>query len=373
MKRVSICPYWDFWRGNRMFDNPEACTCHGGFVRWRERAAAEGYVLATDDVIPPEQADLVWLMDLPARRSQFEALLARLRPGTKVVLQTMESPLYARATFDPRNYTRFDLVLSYAPAPEGCARQRSMRIPNDLMSREGDLPFAQRRCAIMVNANKIKGWWEIRRPGRGLAGLPGMAAIFSGWRRPWRTWLRPADGELYGWRRQLARAADRRATPLLDVYGWGWRGERLSWCRLLSHQPFQCAVDAPDADDPKWKKYDTKYELMGRYRFAIAVENFRGRLGYISEKPIDALRAGVVPVYMGEETICDTLPAGAFVDARKFSTPEALLDYLAECPEREWSRMRQAGREWLESAAARPFGSEAYAEAATGVLRELLG
>ena len=40
----------------------------------------------------------------------------------------------------------------------------------------------------------------------------------------------------------------------------------------------------------------------------MAYENFRGRRGYISEKIFDALQAGSVPVYLGEERIAEFVP-----------------------------------------------------------------
>ena len=70
----------------------------------------------------------------------------------------------------------------------------------------------------------------------------------------------------------------------------------------------------------------------------MAYENFRGRRGYISEKIFDALHAGSVPVYLGEERIAEFVPQQAFVDARNFRTRRELLAYLQSCSEPEWTR-----------------------------------
>jgi hypothetical protein len=104
----------------------------------------------------------------------------------------------------------------------------------------------------------------------------------------------------------------------------------------------------------------------------MAYENFRGRRGYISEKIFDALQAGSVPVYLGEERIAEFVPREAFVDARNFRTRRELLAYLQSCPEPEWGEMRQAGQKFLHSAAFRSFTDEAFAERMTDVSRNIL-
>jgi hypothetical protein len=45
---------------------------------------------------------------------------------------------------------------------------------------------------------------------------------------------------------------------------------------------------------------------------------------------------------------------------------------VQSCPEQEWSEMRQAGQEFLRSAAFRSFTDDAFAECMTDVLRESL-
>jgi len=147
----------------------------------------------------------------------------------------------------------------------------------------------------------------------------------------------------------------------LDVFGAGWNGEQISWCPLYPNRPYRC-----------WRRKVeiSKHELSAEYRFVMAYENLRGRRGYISEKIFDALQAGSVPVYLGEERIAEFVPQEAFVDARDFRTHRELLAYLQLCPESEWREMRQAGQDFLRSTEFRPFTDEAFAERMTEVLRK---
>ena len=104
----------------------------------------------------------------------------------------------------------------------------------------------------------------------------------------------------------------------------------------------------------------------------MAYENFRGRRGYICEKIFDALQAGSVPVYLGDERIVEIVPKEAFVDARDFRKSRELLAYLQSCPETKWQAMRQAGQQFLGSAAFQSFADEAFAKRMNDVLRKFL-
>ena len=114
-----------------------------------------------------------------------------------------------------------------------------------------------------------------------------------------------------------------------------------------------------------------KDDLCAEYRFALAFENFRGKRGYISEKIFDAFCAGTVPVYLGEERIAECVPPESFVDARNFSDNFELLQYVKSCQEPEWTRIREAGQNFLRSESARHFIDEVFAEQMMGALKQI--
>lgn len=231
--------------------------------------------------------------------------------------------------------------------------------------------FDARRVAVMINTNFVKGWLEKPQGWMGRAGLPGVGRAFTGWAQPWAASIRPAHGELYSWRRRLARAAESFDPPVLDVYGRGWDGETLSWWTAYARGPFARATQAPTGHREALQARQGKIQVMSAYRFGIGVENYRGCKGYISEKIIDPIRAGAVPVYLGEASITQTVPAAAFVDARQFASQRALLAYLRDCPRAQWEGMRAAGREWLASPAAEAFSGARFARTALDVLHGL--
>lgn len=372
--RVAVFPPWPGHLGNRILTPGDHSTVCDAFSQWRAKAAAEGYKIDTRDLCPPAQADILWFVDLPTRRADFETAVAAARPGTKLVLHLLESPVYAALAHLPANQVWFDRILTYDPKVAASSnRHRLCRIPYSGKSVGRGPPFAERRIAVMVNTNQAHGWTEIRGKGHGRTARPGIGRFLTGWQLPWYRWFNPCPGNLCPWRRRLARAADRMPQPVLDVYGKNWRGERIHWWRYPRPRPYYCAMAAPGADSfpDQSQGHSRKLELIRRYRFTITAENQVGDCGYISEKLFDALLADTVPVYLGDKYITNLIPAAAFVDAREFRSPHQLLTHLAHMSESEWTRRRAAGQAWLESPAARSFSAEAFANTATQVLREL--
>lgn len=74
----------------------------------------------------------------------------------------------------------------------------------------------------------------------------------------------------------------------------------------------------------------TKLETISRYKFCIAFENTIEN-DYVTEKFFQPLLSGTVPIYMGAPNIDEFSPGDhCYIDARKFSSPQALAVYLTE-------------------------------------------
>jgi hypothetical protein len=365
MKRVLIRPTFHDWCGNRLFTQGTSWQgrYRGAFSAWKEKAMALGIQIDTWDQAPLENADLLWLLDLPPSRREFEQIHCQLRPGTPMVLQVFESPAVAPFGLIDANRKQVSAVVTYElpDASPAISRHFHYHLPVPVLWPVKNPPFAQRKGLLMCYSNRVSGFWAIRQAG--LAGLPFFGRMLAGWECPLSLVRELSYGDLYVERRAIAREAERDTSGFLDVFGAGWNGEQVSWCPLYPNRPYRCWRGNVEI---------SKHELSAEYRFVVAYENFRGRRGYISEKIFDALQAGSVPVYLGEERIAEFVPREAFVDARNFPTLRELLAYLQSCPEPEWGEMRQAGQEFLHSAAFRSFTDEAFAERMTDVLKAIL-
>lgn len=85
-----------------------------------------------------------------------------------------------------------------------------------------------------------------------------------------------------------------------------------------------------------WPYRKEKLALLRNYPFALAFEN-SNCYDSVTEKIYDVLLAGAVPVYLGAPNVEEWAPAGSYIDARLFSGPEELAEYLtvlASDPER---------------------------------------
>lgn len=369
MKRICVVPHWSSLRGNQIFALDQTYANNLAYSVWRRLAADQGFALDTDDVCPPQDADGIWLIDLPRKRSDFDQLLRTKKRETKVVLQVCESPLIVPQSHEKRNQVQCDFVMTYEKPKIEDPRRFHYEIPNYLDMENTGIPFAERRGVVMINSNKQEGWL-----GSGAVGsnrFPGVGKYFNGWCASFTHKIHPARGELYSWRRRFGRAAEQLEKRELDIYGIGWTGESISWMPGRRPQPFRCASGELLVNREETLNYHQKIPLIGRYRFGVAVENFRGDAGYVSEKLFDVMRAGAVPIYLGEESIHTILPEGSFVDVRAFRSHEELLRYLVNCPEDEWEKMRAKGQSFLMSERSAVFGMQAFAETAMKVLRNL--
>jgi hypothetical protein len=365
VKRVLIRPTFQDWCGNRLFTSGTSWQglYRSAFSAWKEKALGLGIQIDTWDQAPLERCDLLWLVDLPASRKEFEQIRSRLRLGTPIILQVFESPAIAPSGLISANRKQVSAVVSYElpDGSHGNSKYFHYHLPVPIVWPVNNPTFSQRKGLLMCYSNRVNGLWAIRQPG--LAGLPFFGRMLAGWECPLSLVRELSRGDLYGERRAIAREAERYMPGFLDLFGPGWNREQISWCPLYPSPRYRAW---------RGKAKVSKHELSAEYRFVMAYENFRGRRGYISEKIFDALQAGSVPVYLGEERIAEFVPREAFVDARNFRTRGELLAYLQSCPEPEWEEMRQAGQKFLRSAPFQPFTDEAFVERMTDVLKNIL-
>jgi hypothetical protein len=328
-------------------------------VKIHSQLAAEGIELHTWDMFPLSEADAIISQDLPLYRAEM-AQARKKAPQAKFVLQVLETPLDRSHHQDPANHDLFDAVLTYNRHQADNRRYFHYWIPiAPPAGKIEEIPFSERRSLVMINSNRLTRIFGQRQPG--LGGLPGFGPMFCGWHVPLSSLLHQGQGQLYSRRRHLALVAERIDPNLLDIYGPGWRGERIGWFhKIVPHRRYACAKGPTSG----WK-----FDYLRRYRFTIAFENIRSNVGYISEKIFDSLFAGTVPIYLGDEQITDAVPTDCFVDARKFSGDRELLEFARDCPESEWRRMRDAGRDFLKSPQFEKFSAESLGHAMIGVLR----
>jgi len=235
-KCVLVKPLWNNELGGKLFQIAYPWEFHV----LRQAAEKEGIMLEPWDMVPLEKADCIWFLELPERRADYESARRRVREGVPFILQIMETPTARSQSFYAKNHSCFDYLVTYQQDLQKKDNHFIYRLPNCFERFQGEhKPFQTRKCAVMINTNRMEGWFATRKSG--LRGLPGVGPVFSGWHRPWWAHILPARGELYSWRKKLARLAEKKPSNILEIHGKGWNGERISWLPFLTGDPLKTA------------------------------------------------------------------------------------------------------------------------------------
>jgi len=146
----------------------------------------------------------------------------------------------------------------------------------------------------------------------------------------------------------------------LDIFGRNWQNfSKLPACWKKRLKNILTNLSPQPCDD--------KIETISNYKFAAAFENV-SYPGYITEKIIDCLVAGVIPVYLGAADICDFIPKETFIDMRQFDNFEQLDEYMQSFTEKSAVQMIKAGRDFLGSPRGDKYSFENSAEQMFGLL-----
>lgn len=77
------------------------------------------------------------------------------------------------------------------------------------------------------------------------------------------------------------------------------------------------------------KRVEDKFLFQQQYKFSIAYEN-SSTPGYVTEKIIQALAAGTVPIYWGDPEISKGINPGCFINAHDFASIDDLIARIME-------------------------------------------
>jgi hypothetical protein len=122
--------------------------------------------------------------------------------------------------------------------------------------------------------------------------------------------------EIYSKRREVSRWFHHHARTRMDVFG------------------------RPPMDTPNYRgPCADKAETFAHYRYALCFENTYHPLwtrGYLTEKILDCMASGTVPVYYGCSNIEELVPPDCFIDYRKFSSLKELDEFLQVMSDEEY-------------------------------------
>lgn len=358
---VFIEPYTNQLLGDRMFETTESLLNRDCLLDvWaylRSELEKEGILLRTTDFIPDEEQDeYVFILNTVNSDSKLHERLGSRRDICFGSFYLPEPPV--DASYNKNSpYRRLDILSNlyrrvYA-SPFSDAIGNLKNIPVDFSTHHFFYPNSP--------DGPIDGLWNNRD-------RKFLVMINSPNYSPMR------EHELYSERIRALKYFGARS--LIDLYGHRWRevcrqSPMLGLARIVRRpsarmftrwlsdlQTRKAAVEILNSYKGMCK---SKYETLSKYHFAIAYENFRIR-GYITEKMLDCLFVGTIPIYWGEPEIDKWVPKECYIDRREFVNYDDLHKYLISLTENDRMRYRAAGRAFIESENYYPFSKEQFTE-----------
>lgn len=145
--------------------------------------------------------------------------------------------------------------------------------------------------------------------------------------------------ELYSEREKVVGFFEGEQTSDFEFYGRGW-------------------------DCKKYKNYrgeiGDKLDALKNYRFSFCYENMQKTKGYITEKIFDCFEVGCIPIYLGADNIEQYIPANCFIDRRKFSSEQAVYDFIKNMLQKEYEVYIADIQAFLNSEKAQVFSAEQF-------------
>lgn len=169
--------------------------------------------------------------------------------------------------------------------------------------------------------------------------------------------------EIYSERVKVIRWFEQHHLEEFDLYGFSWDKGTLKpipW--FLAPFRKEKLIKKLFTDNSEYPSYkgtiDNKREVLEKYKFSVCYENVKDEPGYVTEKILDCLICGTVPVYWGASNIEEHIPVECFIDKRKFDTYEELYDYMKNMSDEEYLKYQHNIEEFLKSKNAVKYSNE---------------
>lgn len=321
----------DAFCGNRIFNADDPAlnrdNCLDPYIRLREAFRARGYELSTYDITAPEEAEIVLYNDMPRR-------LPPLRAASKSYLMLFESKVIKPDNFDYRKHRHFNKIFTWADNLVDGVKYFKTNFSSSF-DEQYSLERKRTKFSAMICGNK-----HYNHP-----------------------------NELYSERRKIIKWFEVNAPELMDLYGRGW--DRKCFTGKLTKQLNRFKSFKYELSPPLNFKgsVSSKNDLLQGYKFNFCLENAYGFEGYITEKIIDSIKAGAIPIYWGASNIDSHVPEAAFIDYSKFENIPNLLSFLTKLKEEDLEKYYQQMESFLNSSLREQFESQKFA---SDVVREVL-
>lgn len=329
MKKVSFVVE-NYFQNNLLFDDGQTKieirddALHK-YYRLYDAFKKSEFDIATNDLIPIETADIIVYTDMPKK-------LPLKKDIHKSYLILMESPLIKKENYNFQKHQYFNKIFTWDDTLVDNKKYIKFNYAFKIPSR---IPksFNKKKLCCLIVGNKSSD----------------------------------DPNELYSERKRAIRWFEKNHSDDFSLYGTKWNEyifqgpkvlrvfNRIPWAKQLMFYFFGEFYSSYRG------KVANKFDIMQKYKFAIAYENIKDQEGYITEKIFDCFFAGCVPIYLGSDNITDYIPKECFIDKRDFDTYEGLYEYISKIDETDYTNYLEHIEEFLNSEKANPFRAETFA------------
>lgn len=298
-----------------LFNSPQSDIGHNLLKGWNDlkRVGEErGVLFFTLDQIQKEEIDVAIFMDRPDVDPDLTA-------NTRKILMIYEPDMLIPGNWDKEYHIRFDRVLTWNDEWLDNVKYFKNNFTTDFNLDNLNVTeeeFKSRKMLFIMNTVKNN----------------------------------PHPDCLYGHRVFAAQYFTRQALFDFDIYGRGWDIRQF----------------------PTYKGHvQNKMETMRKYKFCLVYENCRHAVGYVTEKMLDCIAAGVVPIYYGAPNVREHIPSECFLDVTIGDDYERILNHMKEITYERYMQYLEAMKEFVQSQKSEQFKNSFFVNNMINHIREV--
>jgi len=116
---------------------------------------------------------------------------------------------------------------------------------------------------------------------------------------------------------------------------------------------------------------DNIYDIIRYYQFNFCPENSRFE-GYVTEKPINSMLCGSIPIYLGAYDIEKYIPKNCFIHILDFKDAKELATHIKYMDKSEYQTYRKNMKEFITTDKSKAFSSVTFAKKLIKIIEEKL-
>jgi alpha(1,3/1,4) fucosyltransferase len=312
-----------YFQGNKIFDETLNKSKFDGrtfrHIKVKEFFKKNGVDLNTQDIYNIDKSDFVIYLDMPRK-------LPNKFNKSKSFLILVEPPSVKPINFEKKLHVYFNKVFTWDDNLVDNKFYFKINLSFDLNSDfSKEIGFLNRKFICMIARNKFSEHKD----------------------------------EANSVRRDVIRWSETN-NKSLDLFGYGWNRFLFKLYPFTYLNRFNFILFRLSRKSKKYTRLfrgtlNSKFDVLGEYKFCFCFENITKLNGYITEKIFDCFFSKTIPIYLGAENINDFIPKETYIDFRDYKSLEDLYSYLESLSETEYLNYLYKTKEFLKSDDAKLF------------------